>query len=75
MRSLLLFIGRMFLICETTVVRPVPVQIPASEALVADVLVEPKSSSMPEADDGGLADLVRSLEDHLHNVFKGPAAG
>ena len=75
MRSLLLKIGWLHLACETTVVSPVPVQVHVSESLVADVLVEPEGSSMPEADDGGLANLVRSLENHLYNVFKGPAAG
>jgi len=42
---------------------------------VAKVLVEPKGCSVPEANDGGLADLVSSPEHHLHNLLEGPAAG
>ena len=30
---------------------------------------------MPEADNSGLAYLIGSPKHHLHNLFKGPAAG
>ena len=46
-----------------------------SEAFVAEVLVEPKGCSVPQANDGGLAYSVSSLEHHLHNLLESPGAG
>ena len=42
---------------------------------MAEVLVEAEGCSMPEADDGGSADLIGSPEHHLHNLLEGPGTG
>ena len=47
----------------------------SSERLVAEVLVQAEGCSVPQADDGGAADLVGPPEGHLDDLLEGPAAG
>ena len=67
--ELQLHIVRVYGLC-----RRVLVHSHSSEALVAQVLVEAKGSSVPQPDDGIPTDLVSSPQHHLYNLLKGPEA-